>query len=118
MRQATAYICDYCGTISLHAPYIKGHEKRCRMNPENRCCKSCRWWFKNHPEYANPKDPLRNFQDDPLPFCDNPDEDYSLEIDRLDGGICQEYHQSRENCEGYQHKGWALRSVVKLDYDW
>ena len=101
MRQATVYICDHCGTMSLHAPYIKGHEKRCYMNPAVKACKSCAYWFKNHREYANPDDPERDFQKNPLPFCDHPDEDYSLEREYYDGGD-YEINTNRKGCAGYE----------------
>ena len=102
MRQATAYICDHCGTMSLHAPYVKGHEKRCYMNPAVKACKSCAYWFKNHREYANTDDPERDFQKNPLPFCSHPDEDYSLEKEYVDYHGYYEINVRREGCLGHE----------------
>lgn len=117
MKQATAYICDHCGTISLHAPYIKGHEKQCYMNPVNRACKSCAYWFKNHKEYANPDDPNRDFQREPLPFCDHTEADYSLEKEWVDYHGYYETNAIRKDCPGYKQatkKERAKRTPKKI----
>jgi hypothetical protein len=102
MQQKPAFICDYCGTLSLHAPYIKGHEKRCRMNPSQKACKSCRWWFKNRPEYGT-KFSEDNTAKHFLPFCSNPDEDYSFKEEWHYGDFAplDEWNEIQKDCEGW-----------------
>ena len=103
MKTATVYECGFCGTFSESSAYIKGHEKRCYANPTLRACKSCMWWFKNHPEFGK-----KSAREGPLPFCSNPDHDYAAQTEWVDpgweiptGNLCQ------RDCEGWKERSYV-----------
>lgn len=79
MKTITCYKCDFCGSVSEHRAYMKGHEKKCFMNPALKACKTCRYWCKNQPEMdisrvcsVDEDMTPRDFRTNPLPFCSCP----------------------------------------------
>lgn len=99
MKAVTYYECDFCGTHSKHAPYIKGHEKRCWMNPVLQACRGCRWWFKNRPEYGSDYRHT-DHKEDFLPFCSHPvNPEYSITGSGYFENIVDE---PKSGCEGWE----------------
>ncbi len=102
MHSQPAYVCDYCGSHTLHLGAAKRHEKTCFFNPVHRACRSCGWWFKNRPEYGTRfrEGNKQSF----LPFCSHPDEDYSEEVYTPgyydEGGYT--YNVPRKDCAGWR----------------
>lgn len=114
MHLKTAYACDYCDKPILYKPAAFRHEKNCLHNPAHRACRSCRWWFMNRPTYGT-RGPLQG-KGHFLPFCSNPDEDYSLEVDH-GYGECpdQEYNVVRKGCVGWVAiKQWERNMRIRL----
>jgi len=89
--------------MSLHAPYIKGHEKRCYGNPVRRACRGCKYWVKNQPCYGKPPE----MEDPPkLQFCSNPEQNYAAQWEYIDGhGKVPVAECCQENCAGFLWRG-------------